>query len=159
MRNGVVKAIQRVSIFVFCEDELLFIKANSGKFAGYYFPLGGHIEEGENVVEASKREAYEESGLELPDLKLKGVFQQSGFFGDNVTWFFSDARVDSKEVVESEEGKLYWVKVDSISRLKTISTVKKVVDLIRESRHGELIVGTCKFNGKDRLLSFDARIQ
>ena len=41
-------------------------------WAGYAFP-GGHIEEGESLVESVIREIYEETGLTIVDPKLVAV--------------------------------------------------------------------------------------
>ncbi len=41
-------------------------------WAGYAFP-GGHIEEGESLVESVIREIYEETGLTIADPKLVAV--------------------------------------------------------------------------------------
>ncbi len=56
-----------VNVFVFNLDytALLFVKREKPPFAGQYLPPGGHIEQGENPLEAAVREVREETGLEI----------------------------------------------------------------------------------------------
>ncbi|RLE19100.1 MAG: hypothetical protein DRJ08_06025 [Acidobacteria bacterium] len=56
-----------VNVFVFNSDytSLLFVRRVKPPFAGQYLPPGGHVEEGENPLEAAVREVREETGLEV----------------------------------------------------------------------------------------------
>jgi 8-oxo-dGTP diphosphatase len=40
---------------------------------GFYAPPGGHIEGGESIAEAARREVMEECGLEITDIRLVSV--------------------------------------------------------------------------------------
>ena len=55
------------------EDSYLFVssKTDFGKYTGYYYPPGGHVEEGESEVDALKREIKEELDIDL--LKVKKI--------------------------------------------------------------------------------------
>ncbi len=56
-----------VNVFVFNSDytSLLFVRREKPPFVGQYLPPGGHIEQGENPLEAAVREVREETGLEI----------------------------------------------------------------------------------------------
>ncbi len=56
-----------VNVFVFNSDytSLLFIRRDKPPFAGQFLPPGGHVELGENPLEAAVREVREETGLEI----------------------------------------------------------------------------------------------
>ena len=57
------------------EEKVLMQKAPLTKkiWAGHYNGIGGHIENGEDVLSSARRELWEESGLECTDLHLCGV--------------------------------------------------------------------------------------
>jgi nucleoside triphosphatase len=58
-----------VGIFIFNpEGKLLLLKSH--KWPGRYVVPGGHIELGEGVEQAAAREALEETGLEVHDLRF-----------------------------------------------------------------------------------------
>jgi 8-oxo-dGTP pyrophosphatase MutT (NUDIX family) len=48
---------------------LVSSKKNLGEFTGFYYPPGGHIEEGEDKLSALKREINEELGLKVISAK------------------------------------------------------------------------------------------
>ena len=55
-------------------NEYLFIKRAKEPYKGYWALPGGIVEYGETVEQAAKREAKEETGLEIRLLKLVGVY-------------------------------------------------------------------------------------
>lgn len=57
-----------VLCFVMCDDEILMINRNKPPFMGLWNALGGKVKNGESIYEASVREVFEESGIQLkPD--------------------------------------------------------------------------------------------
>lgn len=58
------------------KKEILLVKSN--KWNGLYYIPGGHVEEGERIKDALKREITEEVGLKIKILKFIGV--QEGIF-------------------------------------------------------------------------------
>jgi 8-oxo-dGTP diphosphatase len=56
------------------DDKIVFIKRLNPPFKGFYALPGGFVEYGEKVEDAAIREAKEETGLEIEDLKLIGVY-------------------------------------------------------------------------------------
>jgi nucleoside triphosphatase len=100
-------------VFIFnAEGKLLLLKSH--KWPGKYVIPGGHVELGERIEAAAKREAREETGLEVSDLQFI-CFQE--FVYDPAFWkprhyiFFDYAcRADSSEVRLNDEAEDYlWV--------------------------------------------------
>lgn len=93
-------------------------KINSSNWHGFTFP-GGHVENGESIVESTIREVKEETGLEIKDLKFSGLID---WYNDvtHERWFvfLYKTKTFSGEILEeTHEGKIYWVDVDKLSEL------------------------------------------
>lgn len=86
------------------------------KWSGYAFP-GGHIEEGESLVESVIREVYEETGLTIVDPKLVAVKDWSLDDGGRYIVFCYKATKFSGQLRSSEEGEVSWVEKDQLEQL------------------------------------------
>ena len=86
------------------------------KWSGYAFP-GGHIEEGESLVESVIREVYEETGLTIADPKLVAVKDWSLDDGGRYIVFCYKATRFSGQLRSSEEGEVSWVEKDQLEQL------------------------------------------
>lgn len=85
-------------------------------WAGYAFP-GGHIEEGESLVESVIREVYEETGLTIADPKLVAVKDWEPDEGGRYIVFCYKATRFSGQLRSSEEGEVSWVEKDQLDQL------------------------------------------
>ena len=86
------------------------------KWSGYAFP-GGHIEEGESLVESVIREVYEETGLTIADPKLVAVKDWPLDDGGRYIVFCYKATRFSGQLRSSEEGEVSWVEKDQLEKL------------------------------------------
>lgn len=106
------KLIPAVHLFLVREDEvLLLLRENTGYEDGNYSVVAGHLDGGEEVVEAVIREAREEAGIELraDDVEVVGVMHRNS--GDERVDFFVTASRWDGEVVNREPhkcGGLEW---------------------------------------------------
>lgn len=62
-----------IGIYIVRDGKLLLFLRNSEHAGGTWCPPGGHIEYGESFLEAARREAREESGVEFNDVQVMGV--------------------------------------------------------------------------------------
>ena len=85
-------------------------------WSGYAFP-GGHIEEGESLVESVIREVYEETGLTIADPKLVAVKDWEPEEGGRYIVFCYKATEFTGQLRSSEEGEVYWVEKDQLEKL------------------------------------------
>jgi len=125
-----------VGVFIFNQaGRLLLLKSH--KWPGKYVVPGGHVELGERIEEAAVREAKEETGLDVQDLKFI-CFQQ--FIYDTSFWkrshfiFFDYAcRTDSLEVKLNDEAEDHaWVSPEAALHLPLDSYTRNSIEKIIE---------------------------
>ncbi len=118
-----------VGIFIFNSNgEVLLLQSH--KWPGAYVVPGGHVELGERLEETAIREAKEETGLDIYDLKF--IFFQE-FVYDPAFWkqrhfIFFDfaAKTDSTEVELNDEAQEYiWIEPEGALDLKLDSYTRK----------------------------------
>jgi len=70
--------------FVRHGEELLLLRhpPTSRRFGGQWNGVGGHVEPGEDVRAAARRELREEAGLDVPELRLRAVIHEAGLMGE-----------------------------------------------------------------------------
>lgn len=63
-----------VDVVIKMDDKLVLIRRRNPPFSGSYALPGGFVERGESVEDAARREAFEETGLDISLIKLVGVY-------------------------------------------------------------------------------------
>jgi 8-oxo-dGTP diphosphatase len=117
-----------VGAIVVCDGELLVIKDRF--FPGYKLP-GGHIERGESIKEALRREVFEETGvhIEFESIVNLGHFQ-NGQFGESNLYIVCTARAKSKEISvmdASEIAEAKWISPEEFLGSEEVNTYNKSV--------------------------------
>lgn len=86
---------------------------NEGKWIG----VGGKCEKGESPEECVIRETFEETGIKLESLKMRGVmtFASEGWEEEYIFVYTSDKF--SGHITECNEGELAWIDKDKIMDL------------------------------------------
>lgn len=86
---------------------------NEGKWIG----VGGKCEKGESPEECVIRETFEETGLKLEKIKMRGVltFSSEGWEDEYIFVYTSDEF--SGTITECNEGELRWIDKDKIKDL------------------------------------------
>ena len=85
-------------------------------WSGYAFP-GGHIEEGESLVESVIREIKEETGLTISNPQLAAVKNWQLENGTRYIVFCYKATEFTGQLRSSEEGGVSWVPKDQLEKL------------------------------------------
>ena len=118
---------------------------NEGKWIG----IGGHMEEHETPEECIRREAMEEAGLELKNLKLRGILTFIlPKWGNELTFLFT-ADTENTELPESEEGVLQWVPVEKVEQLNLWEGDRLFLPLLRSRK--EVFSLKLVYDEEDRL--------
>jgi 8-oxo-dGTP diphosphatase len=86
------------------------IKKANDMHQGKWNGLGGKLESGETPEECAVREIYEEAGLRVKNLALKGLITFPGFANDEDWYAFLFVIDDFEgELIDSPEGRLEWI--------------------------------------------------
>lgn len=107
------------AVIVNPDGKILLCKSH--KWENKYVIPGGHIEYGEKMEEALKREIFEETGLHIYDLKLISLKESicNNTFHEQKHFIFIDylCRTDSSEVFLNDEAEEYeWADIDRIEQ-------------------------------------------
>jgi len=91
------------------------VKKDNDMHLGKWNGLGGKLIPGESPEECAIREVYEESGLRVIDLKLKGILTFPKF-QPGEDWYAFVFVIDQfeGELIDSPEGHLSWIKKENI---------------------------------------------
>ncbi|KXB64772.1 hydrolase, NUDIX family [Parvimonas sp. KA00067] len=132
-------------------DKILVLdKVKKHGWEGLTF-VGGHVEDGEVLYDSCVREVFEETGLTVKNLKLKGTVswideikakRELGFL-----YYTEDF---SGELIENNvEGTLSWFGIDEFRNADGKSySIDKILDLFLNDDYSELIV---KWNKNDEV--------
>jgi 8-oxo-dGTP diphosphatase len=108
--------IPRTLIFITRGESVLLLKGASDKriWANRYNGVGGHVEKGEDVISAARRELKEETGLQIDDLWLAGTITVDTDQSIGIGIFVIKGLSPDGELQPSQEGQLEWVPFDQI---------------------------------------------
>ncbi|MDB8643942.1 8-oxo-dGTP diphosphatase [Streptococcus australis] len=95
---------------------LQYRSPEKNNWSGYAFP-GGHIEEGESLVESVIREIEEETGLTIFHPHLAAVKNWQLDDGTRYIVFCYKATEFTGQLRSSEEGEVSWVEKDQLDQL------------------------------------------
>lgn len=125
-----------VGVFIFNRaGELLLLKSH--KWPDKYVVAGGHVELGERIEAAAIREAKEETGLDVYDLKFiciqEFIYDPSFWKPRHFIFFDYACRTDATEVQLNDEAQEHlWVRLEAALRLPLDSythlAIQKILD-------------------------------
>lgn len=144
--------IPRTMIFVRRENSYLLLKGAPTKrlWAGKYNGLGGHVEPGEDVLAAAKRELREEAGLEA-NLWLCGVLiVDTGQNPGICLYVFSGENLDGKPKA-SIEGAGEWVAFDALGGLPVVEDLPVLLGRVHRMKQGDVPFAARSFYQDDVL--------
>lgn len=138
--------------FVRCGDDVLLRQHPEGgdRFAGRWNGVGGHVEEGEDILAAARRELREESGLEVEELRLRGVIHETGLVGRAHLVFLFVGESAGRALRPEAGSRLRWQPLDRLDELPLVGDLTKLLPRLLSA--AEPFFATERYDGGDRLL-------
>ncbi len=138
LREPRYQVIPRTLIFLRRGDEYLLLKGapNKKRFAGLYNGLGGHVERGESVRAAARRELEEETGLQA-DLELVGTVLVDVEPQLGVLLFVFSGAPTGGSLRPSAEGRAEWISYARVDELPAVPDLRPLLARVHARQPGE----------------------
>ena len=132
--------VPRVLIFLTRGSKILLIKGAKDKrlWAGLYNGIGGHIEQGEDILSAVNRELYEETGLVSQNLWLCGILTVNTQTNPGVGIFIFRGESTVDQTISSNEGLLEWVEISQLLQIPLVDDLPTILPKILDMKPGDL---------------------
>jgi mutator protein MutT len=124
--EGKLKKAACVAIINAQNKILLVRRSKTAEWMPLHYCLpGGHVEKGEKPIDAAKREAYEETGIELNknNMKLETIEENNGF----INYIFVSHITSTKVNLNLEHDEYIWC---SLEKCDNYNLVPKLSDII-----------------------------
>lgn len=108
-------------------------------YKGLIFP-GGHIEDGEPIVDSVIREIYEETGLVVSDLELCGVKDWIQEDGARYIVFLYRTNTYTGNIQASTEGDIFWISLEELKAKEPFWHMDKMIEIFCDKEYSELFL-------------------
>jgi len=132
--------VPRTLIFIVQGTSILLLKGSIGKrlWSGLYNGIGGHIEEGEDILTAAQRELFEETGLVSDDLYLCGVDIVNTGKNPGVCIYIFKGTHARGELSNSQEGSLEWISCTDLNSVPLVPDLLVFLPRILDMKPGDV---------------------
>jgi 8-oxo-dGTP diphosphatase len=147
--------IPRTLIFITRGESVLLLKGAPSKriWANRYNGLGGHIEQGEDVLSAARRELREETGLEADQLWLAGTLHVDPGGKIGIGIYVIKGSCSQGQPQPSPEGELEWVPFQEIQKLDLVEDLPVLLPRVLAQRSSDPpFSARSHYNQQDQLI-------
>ena len=138
-------------------DHVLFLKRNREPMKDLHTGVGGKTDFHEDIHGSCIREVKEETGLDVLDLKLKGIIKTI-LDGRDYSWilFIYTANQFKGDIIDCPEGDLKWIPKDEIFSQNLIGFIKEVLPHVLDEK--KFVEGTIKHDNFGNVLENNIKI-
>jgi len=143
------RVVPRTLTFLRRGEQWLLIRraADRRLWPGLYNGIGGHVEPGETIYESAQREIWEETGLWIPRLTLRGIVHIAGPQGSpqaspGVLIALFTGQAPSRQVRPSSEGELAWYPLDALPTHELVEDLPVLLPRLLAQPMGSLLYGS-----------------
>jgi len=122
MKKQITAHLNSTACYLRKDNKILMIKF-SKKWGQVYAPPGGKFETGEAPLDCILREYYEETSLTLINPKLQGISYWHDDY-EGIIFIFVAEEFEGN-IKESEEGKLEWIDINDLKKIKQFGQNEK----------------------------------
>jgi 8-oxo-dGTP diphosphatase len=155
IRESDYQVVPRTLIFLFDErDRVLLLRKSPQKrlWAGFLNGIGGHIESGEDVMEAALRELHEETGITGVALAFCGQIMIDVSKNAGVALFVFKGNIDGHDHFQVKDGELVWVGLNDLENQRVIEDLTILLPKVAGYKPGDtLIIGKYTFDQEGKL--------
>jgi len=136
---GRYSLIPRTLIFLTSGEYVLLLKGAPDKhlWANHYNGIGGHVERGENVISAARRELHEEAGLTIDNLHLCGVVTIDAGPAMGICLYVLRAECPRLETIASHEGTPEWIHRKELHHLPLVEDLHQLLPRLLSMHPGD----------------------
>ena len=105
---------------------------------GLSFP-GGHVENGESIVDSAIREVREETGLDVKNLKSCGViyWYNNKTHDKYIVFLFKTKDYSGDLITECDEGRNFWITIDGLRNTPSENQTPQYLPMFLEDKYSE----------------------
>ena len=127
--------IELTNMCLICDGNKVLVQEKVGT-KGLVFP-GGHVEEGESLLESVVREMKEETGLTIENPKICGFKDWIQEDGTRYIVLLYKTHKFTGELKSSDEGRVFWIDRADINSANLIWNMKELLEIFDTDLYSE----------------------
>ena len=127
--------IELTNMCLICDGNKVLVQEKVGT-KGLVFP-GGHVEEGESLLESVVREMKEETGLTIENPKICGFKDWIQEDGTRYIVMLYKTHKFTGELKSSDEGRVFWIDRADIDSANLIWNMKELLEIFDTDLYSE----------------------
>ncbi|MBL8134931.1 MAG: NUDIX domain-containing protein [Anaerolineae bacterium] len=122
-------------------------------FPNRYNGVGGHVERDEDPLSSARREIKEETGLDVPVLELRAIYNIDAGGQSGIILFVFTGQASSREVLaQSAEGTLHWIPMSELGKYDLVEDLPLILPRLLGANHASPWFVHVSYDSKDQIM-------